>query len=125
MRRRGTAPPPRRRFHAARSFRSSTVDARAYSTPFTSLLVEIPFVDQNGEDLGSFQVDREQNVGEMIREIVEESGLPTDNPDGSPRRYEGYQNGRKLPPTRSVNESDLESETPVEIYPSVVTGATG
>ena len=59
-------------------------------------VVEIPFVDQNGEDLGSFQVDRDQTVGQMIHEIVEESGLPTDNPDGSPKRYEGYQIGEKL-----------------------------
>jgi hypothetical protein len=88
-------------------------------------LVEIPFVDQNGEDLGSFHVDRNQTVGEMIHEIVEESGLPTKNPDGSPKRYEGYQKGQKLPPTRSVNESDLESESPIEVYPSVVTGEAG
>ena len=39
-------------------------------------VLEIPFADQNGEDLGSFYVDPDQKVSEMIQEIVQESGLP-------------------------------------------------
>jgi len=85
-------------------------------------LVEVPFADQNGEDLGTFWVDREQKIGELVREIVEESGLPTKNPNGSSRRYEAYRKGQKLPASTTLREVDISGDESIEIYPSVVTG---
>jgi hypothetical protein len=91
--------------------------------PGPNPLVEVPFTDQNGEDLGTFWVDPEQKIGELVREIVEESGLPTKNPNGSPRRYEAYRKDRKLPASTPLREVDISGDESIEIYPSVVTGS--
>lgn len=85
-------------------------------------VLELPFADHNGEDLGSYSVDAEETVGQMVQEIVEESGLPLRNPDGSPRRYEAFQGGRKLAPASRVREAELRPGVAIEVYPSVVTG---
>ena len=85
-------------------------------------LLEVPFVDQNGEDLGSFHLEDTQTVSEIIREVVAESGLPSRDPKGQEKRYEGFQGGRKLAPTSTAREAGLATGEAVEVYPSVMTG---
>ena len=85
-------------------------------------LLEVPFVDQNGEDLGSFHLDDTQTVSEIVREVVAESGLPSRDPKGLEKRYEGFQAGRKLAPTSTAREAGLVTGEAIEVYPSVMTG---
>ena len=85
-------------------------------------LLELSFVDQNGEDLGSYHVEDTQTVSEIIRDVVAESGLPSRNLNEKAKRYEGFQGGRKLAPTNTVREAMLETDEAIEVYPSVMTG---
>ncbi len=85
-------------------------------------LLEVPFVDQNGEDLGSFHLEDTQIVSEIIQEVVAESGLPSRGPNGEEKRYEGFQGGRKLAPTSTAREAGLATGEAIEVYPSVMTG---
>ncbi len=88
----------------------------------TTAVLDIPFVDQNGDDLGNFHVDPVLTVAEMIQEVVEESGLPLHNHDGSPRKYEGFHGGRKLAPSAPVRDQVVDPKSTVEVVPSVTTG---
>ena len=87
-------------------------------------LPTILFADHSGADLGGFSVDPGLTVGEMLEDVVAESGLPRSNWDGSPKRYEAYHKGRKLSPDLVARDCGItEDDEPVEIFPSVVTGA--
>jgi hypothetical protein len=88
-------------------------------------LATICFHDHSGADLGGFSIDPERTVAEMLEDVVEESGLPRTNWDGSPKRYEAYHRGRKLSPDLVARDCGIEDEEPVEIFPSVVTGSNG
>ena len=90
--------------------------------PHEVALLEVPFVDQNGEDLGSYHLEDTQTVSEIIREVVAESGLPSRDPNGQEKRYEGFQGGRKLAPTSTAREAGLQTGEAIEVYPSVMTG---
>ena len=96
------------------------------NTPAESLhpaLRTLAFCDHSGAELGGFSIDPELTVAEMLEDVVEESGLPSTNWDGSPKRYEAYHRGRKLSPEARARDCGFEDEEPVEIFPSVTTGA--
>lgn len=80
--------------------------------------LELGFRDQHGADLGSFALDPDQTVAEVIEEVVGDSGLPTEQ-----KRYEAYHRGRKIPSDATVAEAGVRPGESVELFPTVSTGA--
>jgi hypothetical protein len=85
-------------------------------------LVEIPLTDHTGDDLGTFWLDPSQTVSELVELAVTETELPRTNPNGTPRRYEAYRNGVKLPASSILRDLDVNPQVPIEIQRSVMTG---